>query len=210
MRKSIIMALVAIAVTIGVGSAAGGSKNDPKPLPPGQAQKLIDAGYQGSTVVQAPQVDPSVVVQAGEEPGAITEGTAPNPSPLAGKGTIAPNDVEGAGGAICFGTATAESVWSTWPYDQHVYEDRYWCANRYGGTITYRVSHVRGASTLCSWGNAYGYKWSGGVGYTWVAVKSGATFTCPTNIPYVNLHLDRWQIVSSNGWGTMAIESHSG
>lgn len=39
--------------------------------------------------------------------------------------------------------------WGTWPWNQLVYEDRYWCARWIGGPQTYRSSHVHLSSQGC-------------------------------------------------------------
>jgi hypothetical protein len=120
------------------------------------------------------------------------------------KGTIAPMDAEGGGGGPCWYTDGLWSQWGGWPFEMRVTEHRYWCAWWVGGPLSYRVSHVTLSGTYCGGSGAYAFKTSGGVGYSWVVVQSGAHFSCIYSINY-----DLWQRWASNSWGSVSLVAHS-
>jgi hypothetical protein len=137
------------------------------------------------------------VLEAAATPGAIVEGA----------GAI----VEGADApaSVCWHQDNLRSWWGTEPYRQHLQEIRDWCADRVGGSQTYRVSHIFPSSLLCSWRDPFGIRVSGGNGFTWTTVRSGAHYSCPSIIPWITFNYDRWQEWACNVWGNCSLVARS-
>jgi hypothetical protein len=98
--------------------------------------------------------------------------------------------------------------WGVWPYQQKVIEWRQWCAQYIGGPQTYRVSEVHLSTTLCAGSNRYVLKTGGGNGLTYTNVETGAHFDCQTDIPWIIIHEDRWQIWQCNTRGDCVRLAH--
>lgn len=109
---------------------------------------------------------------------------------------------------VCWNT---QDLWSSWGtgLTQKVTEYRYWCANYRGGLQTTRTSTVHPSSFYCDWSNPWGAKLSGGNGYTWTKVRTGAHFSCWSGIPLLYYKYDRWQDWSCNTWGNCALTARS-
>ncbi|MFL5962178.1 MAG: hypothetical protein ACJ757_04720 [Gaiellaceae bacterium] len=180
MKKLII--LIATLAFVGVG-ASGGSADNPKPLPPTAAQQAVDATATHSGDVQG------TVVQPAQVPGLGGLGEAA----LAKSGAKAADP--------CWSITGLWTEWGIWPYQQRVTEDRYWCANSVGGAQYYRTSTVHLGTTLCSHSGEWQELISGGNGNTWSVIRTGGSFACPTDIPWITIHTDRWQDWSCNTWG---------
>lgn len=186
--KAIIAFIIIGAVAVAGSNAA--TNPTPELLPPDKAKVMVNTGSVGPKTVSGAATTVEKALAAGKTVGANVE-SSPEPK------------------SVCWWTGGLWHEWGTWPYQQRVTEERYWCATGYGGAQTYRVSHVRGGTTLCDWSNAYGYRIDGGNGYTWTTVRSGAHFDCPTSIPYITIHTDRWQDWACNTWGNCAGVRHS-
>ena len=94
--------------------------------------------------------------------------------------------------------------WGTWPYQQKVYNDVSWCA-AYGDHITSWSSHVSLGAFLCNPSSPYGYKQVGGVGAGIVRLRAGGYFGCPTAVPWITYHYNRWFDTSFYTRGSAAI-----
>jgi hypothetical protein len=180
------LALVALPVVIGTAAA-----NDIS-LSPAEIGELSSAGsgHNEGVIVGIP-VSEAVVRAAAESPGADVEGFSPQ-SP-------------------CW--YNTDDLWAWWgipPYRQWVREHRYWCATRYGGAQTYRASTTHPSSLLCNHSGRFEERVGGGNGYTWTTVRTGAHFACPTPIPYITYHYDRWQEYACNTWGNCGYVRQSG
>jgi hypothetical protein len=81
----------------------------------------------------------------------------------------------------CF-FATAEASWGTWPYQQTLSNDTYWCSMYYQ-YVSYRFTHIRLGSSLCTKSGAFSYRIGGGIGQSLVWVRAGGSFSC--GIPYI-------------------------
>jgi hypothetical protein len=172
------LAALAALATLGAGALCGGASADPAPLPPDQAEAAVNSGMTHPASVTGIVISPAEVALATGEPAA-----APLPD------------------SPCWYTESLWTQWGTWPYQQRVTEYRYWCANGWGGPQTTRTSSVHLGSTLCSHHDPWQWRVSGGNGFTWTVVRTGGSFDCPTAIPWVIIHTDRWQDWSCNTWG---------
>lgn len=99
----------------------------------------------------------------------------------------------------CWATAFWHQ-WGTWPYQQRITDTTYWCAVL-GNRITYRSSSVTGTGTLCATGWTASQLISGGIGYPWFTMRSSAGFSCPTVIPWITLHENRYVDVNRTDTG---------
>jgi hypothetical protein len=157
----------------------------------------------GPTIVQGTPVSPPEARSLGqtwaELLGTDSEGTRPATDAYPSASPDTPAEV-------CWTAVGALwHEWGTYPYQQRVYEDRTWCADRVGGHQTYRSSHVHLHSTLCSNDHPYAQRVSGGNGYTWTTVRSGGHFACQSPIPYVTFNWDDWQEWACNVWGNCSL-----
>jgi len=98
--------------------------------------------------------------------------------------------------------------WGTWPYQQKVNNDVSWCA-AYGDHITSWASHVSLGAFLCDPSGPYGYKQVGGVGDGIVRLRAGGYFGCPTAVPWITYHYNRWFDTSFYTRGSAAIVATS-
>jgi len=86
----------------------------------------------------------------------------------------------------CF-FATAESQWGVYPYQQNLSNDTYWCSMYYE-YVSYRFTHIRLGSSMCSKSGAFSYRIGGGVGTNLVWVRAGGSWSC--GIP----HIGGWNV----------------
>jgi len=98
--------------------------------------------------------------------------------------------------------------WGTWPYQQKVYNDVSWCAV-YGDHITSWSSHVSLGAFLCDPSSPYGYRQVGGIGYGIVRLRAGGYFGCPTAVPWITYHYNRWFDTSFYTRGSAAVVATS-
>jgi hypothetical protein len=157
-----------------------------------QVQYLSSTGsaFGQAEVVQIPVQE---ALDASRQPGFVSEGQPQTPLD------------------VCWNNSGMWFSWGTWPYNQRVNESRYWCANRIGGQQTYRTSHVTlgGTFSLCDSHDAYGFRTTGGNGYTWTTFRSGGHFDCPSPIPWLTYHYHRWMEWACNTWGNCSLYDHS-
>jgi hypothetical protein len=181
------------------------------PLPPAQAQALLDApGAQSSTVTRS--VDPQEALAAASLPGAVVS-VAPGLSLSQAVG-LSPSVSLSAGASAVVGPAAADTPscaassmttpWGLWPYDLHITDTTYWCVV-VGDHITYRSSSVDAWGTFCGTGWTTSQLISGGIGFSWFVMRSSAGFSCPTTIPWITLHPSHYEDVSRNDWGSTSI-----
>jgi hypothetical protein len=208
-----LLAAVVVAAVVMVSAASGGGTGNGK-LPPIQAIQNANPNAPGiSTAPALQRVSPAEVIQAAQQPGADVEGTPPvvgNPKTSV---ALSADDAEGGGGSVCWRWLPG-LTWGTWPLENGMTENRYWCASYVGGWITYRVSHVYpmyGINSYCWYTDgAYAFRYSGGVGYSWVTVQVGANFACPSWPFYLPAtHWSRWFRYASNVWGSGSLVDHS-
>lgn len=179
-----IVTAVAIAAMAVVGMAGAAP---PKPLPPQAAQQAVIATAHADPVVVR-QVPVEVALAAGNAPGASEERYH------------ARRNARALQSAVCWFAAPRVN-WGTWPYDQHVTQNTYWCAT-YGWAITYRSTSITYSSTLCSGHNQYSFRVNGGTGYFGVDVEGGTYFDCPTDIPWITIHRNDWAQWEYNSVGS--------
>jgi hypothetical protein len=184
MGRTILLLTFAMLVCVAV-LASTASGTDPQPLPPAQANQLATGGFKSSPPSIARQITPA-------QAQAIGGGVA-----------------TAAAGAVCWFNDQLWSEWGIWPYNQKVIEWRTWCNYSLGGIQYYRVSQVHLGTTVCSGSNRFQFLVSGGNGYRYSSIRTGATFTCPTYVPWFSYHYNRWQEQSCNGWGNCALVNHS-
>jgi hypothetical protein len=160
-------------------SGPGRAASETEPASPSSAEELV--GTASGTPVSA-----SVTIA----PAGGFENTAEDPLPAVGVSTP----------FVCYDTGWNDlgTRWGTYPYQQWVYETRHWCGYLNANQTT-RTSGVHGATTLCNWGAPrHVYKVAGGNGYFFTDVNSGVHFDCPTNFPFIVIHVDDWQVWRCN------------
>jgi hypothetical protein len=160
-------------------SGAGRAASETEPASPSSAEELV--GTASGTPVSA-----SVTIT----PAGGFENTAEDPLPAVGVSTP----------FVCYDTGWNDlgTRWGMYPYQQWVYETRHWCGYLNANQTT-RTSGVHGGVTLCDWGDPkHVYKVAGGNGYFFTDVNSGAHFDCPTNFPFIVIHVDDWQVWRCN------------
>lgn len=211
MKKLIGGLLILTMLAVVVGTA--GAQKSP-PLTPGQLKAAANAPGQDITSGAPRVVSPAEALAAASLPGAVTEtanGVTPEQATVGlANASAAQQAVAGVTMAASAGAYTCwiwdpQVQWGIWPQQRVLIEHRYWCAY-YGGKIQYRTSSVRGSTTFCSWSNPYTYLYSGGVGYTWVKTQDGASYSCPSGIPWLTYNFDQWMRPSTNSWGSGAVE----
>ncbi|HVA31835.1 MAG TPA: hypothetical protein VMU58_11255 [Gaiellaceae bacterium] len=205
MRAKVIIGATAAALVLAVlpSAAAGGG---PKPLPQANAEALASApGHVAAPVVH--RVGAREALAAAAQPGAQTE-VAPGLTVEQAVGLTAAADgvaprrlARTAASTICW-NGQIHGSWGYWPYNQTVYDSTYWCAVS-GGALSYRSTNVTHSATLCSGSGDYTFRISGGVGYTYVAYQVGASFTCPTDLPWITVYRSDWLDDEVNDYGSM-------
>jgi hypothetical protein len=78
-----------------------------------------------------------------------------------------------------------------------------------GDYITSRATSVSVDGTLCGLESKGNWIVSGGIGYFWMVVHAEARFSCPTVVPWLNLHPTDWLETAYNAWGNAAQVDHS-
>lgn len=197
--------LLALVLGVSWWASGAGAAKAPQPKTKAEAEAWFHAkpDVQPPASIQATPASPDDAAAAAALPGADVEGVAPTETAAKGD-TIAPQDAEGGGGSVCWQAPwNLSQSWGSLTYERHVNEYRYWCTNYLGGPQTYRVSYVQTSSIWCSSSNQYAIKFSGGNGYTWTTVETGANFSCPTPW-YWSLNSLDWQRWSCNTWGNCA------
>lgn len=91
---------------------------------------------------------------------------------------------------------TSSHTWGTVPgFHQTVTATSQFCYNTKTGIITSRSTSVNADSLLCSIDDTYNQKLTGGTGNYYVEFKVGSHMSCPTNIPYVQVHRDDYMLI---------------
>jgi len=194
--RKVLTSLVLAGLLVVPAASAGNGHGNGRPLDPAEAQTLAAApgASLGTTVTPASNQD---ALAAAQLPGATT---------LAAPGFATTT----AAVAASTGCAAYQSGWGwgTWPYDQQVYDHTYYCAVA-GQYITYRSTVVTAGGTLCGAESRDNWITSGGIGYSWMVVHAQVRFSCPTAIPFINLHPTDWLETAYNAWGNAAQVNHS-
>ena len=212
---------IAVAFVLGVPAVAvgGGGVTSPSadvaqmPTSSSEAIQLASAPPAfGAATVQ--QITPSQAYALSQQPGAVTEVAAgltlaqafglSSQAASSETSSLAPDAT--AGQYICWSDYQypPHVTWGTYPFQQTVYDHQSWCAY-YGRYITSRTQYVSLGSTFCSHHDPYGYKLSGGVGYSWVTTRAGGAFGCPTGVPWLTFNHDDSFDMARNAWGTEAL-----
>jgi hypothetical protein len=212
---------IAAALVLGVPApAAGGAGVTPEspdvsqmPKSSAEAKRLASTGAAfGAGAVH--EITPAEAFALSKQPGAVTE-IAPGLTPAqafgldsaASTGATSPLAAEATlGQYVCWSDYQypPHVTWGTYPLQQTVYDHQSWCAY-YGRFITSRTQYVSLGSTFCSHHDPYGYRLSGGVGYSWVSTRAGGSFGCPTGFPWLINNRDDSFDMARNAWGTEAL-----
>ena len=183
----------------------------PQPLPPAQAQALVDGPAVQSPVVTRP-VSAQEALAAASLPGAtvyvapglsLAQAVGLGPAVSLSTGPSAVVRPAAAAAPACAANVMTTS-WGTWPYDQHIADTTYWCAVP-GDHITYHSSSVNATGTFCATSWTTSQQISGGIGYSWFVMRSSAGWSCPTVVPYISLHPSHYEDVSRNAWGSTSL-----
>ena len=196
MRKVLLACILALVAV----PAAAAAKPDPGLLPPTAADAAAGApGHALETVVH--RISAQQALALATAPGATTT-VAPGLSVAQAVG-LAPTQqrrlARAATSVWCYSGSTGEQ-WGIWPYQLDVHDHTSWCA-WYGGAITMRSTTVTTSTALCSQNGTYNYLNSGGAGSTFVAWRSGAYFSCPTTVPWITYHYNKWIDLEANDYG---------
>jgi hypothetical protein len=212
------VAAIAVALAFGVPAFAAGSAGvtpDASQMPKGNAEATAMASTApafGAGTIR--QITPADAYALSQQPGAVTE-IAAGLSPaqafrLDGAASATAKSSLGAaatiGQYICWSDYQypPHVTWGTYPLQQTVYDHQSWCAY-YGRYITSRTQYVSLGSTFCSHHDPYGYRLSGGVGYSWVSTRAGGSFGCPTGVPWLVNNRDDSFDMARNAWGTESL-----
>lgn len=190
-RVALVLLSAAMAAVIVAGAAQSGTGDAPGY---DNSQALAANGFKmaGNGFVQAQQISPALVPVT-TKAAVVSKIVTMGKNPLRVKHVMY---------NICYGTTDLWSEWGNYPLQQRITEYRTWCTNCKGCAQTYRHSEVHPSSTLCSWSNPWSKLISGGNGYNYSVVRSGAHFSCPSlSIPFLNYNFDRWTDWSCNTWG---------
>jgi hypothetical protein len=205
MRRLIVV--VALALVVPAAASArppGPAAPVPTPLPEAQAEALVAAPAAVPDGSVTWSVSPQEALGAASLPGAAVY-VAPGLS-LAQAVGVAPAAELGlahttAAESVGCSSNRAYRTWGTWPYEQQLSDTTYWCAV-YGDHITYFSSTANATGTLCdsSWRSSQ--VTSGGIGYSWFVIRSSAGWSCPTVVPWFNLHPSHYMDYARNAWGS--------
>ena len=205
MRRLIVVAALALLVPAAASARPPGpAAPPPTPLPEAQAEALVAAPAAVPGGSETWSVSPQEALSAASLPGA-TASIAPGLSlrqavgvaPGTGSGIAQPTTAT----AVGCSANRAYRTWGTWPYQQQLSDTTYWCAV-YGDHITYYSSTVNATGSLCDTGWTSSQVISGGIGYSWFVVRSSAGWSCPTVVPWLNLHPSHYMDYSRNAWGS--------
>jgi hypothetical protein len=209
---------IAAALVVGVPAFAAGSTGlppDPSQMPKGSAEAVSMASTAPAVAAgNVRRITPAEAYALSQQPGAVTEIAAGlTPAQAFGADTTAaaaPKSSFAAeatiGQYVCWSDYQypPHVTWGTYPLQQTVYDHQSWCAY-YGRYITSRSQYVSLGSTFCSHHDPYGYKLSGGVGYSWVSTRAGGSFGCPTGVPWLINNRDDSFDMARNAWGTESL-----
>lgn len=155
--------------------------------------------------------NPALAAALAGAPAAVASGSSTQLVPASSLPTPDAADAADAANAAvtpiwCWATALWHQ-WGTWPYEQRITDTTYWCA-LLDKSITSRSTTVTGTGTLCATNWTTNQLISGGIGYPWFTIQASAGFACPTVIPYITLHENRWVDVNrTDSGGTSEVSS---
>lgn len=207
MRRLIVVVALALLVPAAASARPPGPAAPlPTPLPEAQAEALVASPATVPGGSETWSVSPQEALGAASLPGAAVYvapglslqqavGVTPAAAPSVARPTAA--------AAVGCSANRAYRTWGTWPYEQGLSDTTYWCAV-YGDHITYYSSTVNATGTLCDTGWTSSQVISGGIGYSWFVVRSSAGWSCPTVVPWLNLHPSHYMDYSRNAWGSTA------
>ena len=198
------VAVAALLVPAG-GSAAATSPSPARAADPDQAHDLAGSGavIGGGAVTS---ISPAQAYNAALEPATISELDRGLTLQQA-VGLRSTSAVLASAAVSCWRWVPGVQ-WGIWPYQQKVNDDVSWCAV-YGDHITSWSSHVSLGALLCDPSGPYGYKQVGGVGYGIVRLRAGGYFACPTTVPWITYHYNRWFDTSFYTRGSAAVVATS-
>ena len=190
-RRTIVTLAVAAFVVIGAAAfapAAAASADPPvNPAdPPGPPVIL-------PVQAQVHRVSVDEALAAARRPGAVTE---------MGPVTVVDPDP-------CWSVTVGVRWGLSWPFFQYVYAHDYWCAPALGAGLSYRSTYVTLDGVYCSSHDPYSYRVAGGLGYTTVEYVAGGYFDCPSDIPWITWHYNRWHQDELSTWGGAWVVSTS-
>jgi len=208
-KRLVTVVLVAFGLVAYSGGSASAQDNTPvNPAPVGKLANTLPITGGG----QVQPITPQEALSAASEPGAQVEvADGLTLKQAVGLETTAP--ARSTSADVAFAVVSCWSwapwvQWGTWPYQQRVTNNFHWCAV-YGDHITSWSEHVALSATLCGYSDAYGYRQVGGAGYGVVRVRAGGNFSCPTAVPWVTYHYNRWFDTSFYTRGSAAIVASS-
>ena len=157
-------------------------------------------------------VTPAEALAAASKPGAgvevlpgITPQEATGAQPSPGKSIETETEGGDTTGSTCW-FATIWGQWGTYPYQQRVTDNTYWCAR--AGTLTYRDTYPTLGSSLCTHGSGYDFRIGGGVGTPSVLLQVGGSFSC--GLPWIGgYNTDRWLRTNHTAYGEAYIYDYS-
>jgi len=203
MSRRLAAAAAALLAALAVGAgAARADSSDPgaTPLDPDVAAALAADAASVESGSSSWIVSPSEALSAAAVPDAVTWIDPTLSAQQAVGETEVPDALSGAlTPTWCWATADWHE-WGTWPYQQRLTDTTYWCAVL-AKRITYRSTSVTGSGTLCATNWTSSALISGGIGYPWFTMRSSAGFACPTVIPWITLHENRWIDVNRTDTG---------
>jgi len=202
----LLVAVAAAALLVPAGESAIGTTAAPvSPGSPEQVQALAEGAPMigGGSVTS---ITPAQAYNAALEPATISE--VDRGLTLQQAVGLPSASVVLASAAVSCWRWVPSAQWGTWPYQQKVYNDVSWCAV-YGDHITSWSSHVSLGAFLCNPSSPYGYRQVGGVGYGIVRLRAGGYFGCPTAVPWITYHYNRWFDTSFYTRGSAAVVATS-
>jgi hypothetical protein len=197
--RKVLMTLVAAALC----AIPAAAKSTPEPLPPDEAAAAATA-VAPAFAPTVRRISASEVYAHARQPGAVIE-VAPGLSLAQAVGLAdPPRRLSRRATSLWCWSGNVPQEWGYWPYDLWVHDYTEWCGY-YGGALTYRSTFVTARSTLCSSGDTFNVRLVGGVGYTFVAWRDGASFTCQTAVPWISVHYQHTIDLSANTFGAYYI-----
>ena len=213
----------------GAGAARAGSRSARPPAAaptPGPAATPLPPDQAAALVAAAPATAPdALTVQAVSPQQALAAATAPGAAVYVAPGLSLQQAVGARLSTAGLSSTTASSGgrrsgvgrvgrllrqrrrrghWGTWPYEQKIYFTVYWsrCTAATSPTIP-PATNERAALCAASAGPSNEADQRRDP-LSWVVQRGSAGFSCPTVIPWVNLHPSHYLDVSVNSWGSAA------
>jgi hypothetical protein len=98
----------------------------------------------------------------------------------------------------------------TWPQNHDVFLHTTWCGTGTGGRITYQSSYTTTGQYFCNPSDPYAVRIDGGPSFTTVTVEGGAYFSCPSGVPWLQLHYHPWMQIRYYPGGGSSYISYGG